>query len=138
MPPIDQIVVFEASMDLVRNLDQRNPIPAEQLEETFRQVHAAMRAMAGLTEEVPTALPRSGPEARPAGVAGHDYLICLEDGTYHRMLKRYLLRSCGLTPDQYRTKWGLPPDAPMVAPAYKDQDDFYRRCFGEEVASAAT
>lgn len=47
-----------------------------------------------------------------------DYLICLEDGKKMKMLKRHLQTSYDLTPEQYRTRWGLPPDYPMVAPNY--------------------
>jgi predicted transcriptional regulator len=47
-----------------------------------------------------------------------DYLVCLEDGKRLKMLKRHLQTSYGLTPDAYRTKWGLPRDYPMVAPSY--------------------
>jgi predicted transcriptional regulator len=48
----------------------------------------------------------------------HDYLICLEDGKKLRSLKRYLRTKYGLSPEEYRTRWGLPADYPMVAPAY--------------------
>ena len=47
-----------------------------------------------------------------------DYIICLEDGKKLKMLKRHLRASYGMTPDEYRAKWGLPPDYPMVAPNY--------------------
>ena len=47
-----------------------------------------------------------------------DYIVCLEDGKKLKMLKRHLMTSYGLTPDAYRTKWGLPPSYPMVAPNY--------------------
>jgi len=47
-----------------------------------------------------------------------DYIICLEDGKKLKMLKRHLKSSYGLSPDEYRTKWGLPSDYPMVAPNY--------------------
>jgi predicted transcriptional regulator len=47
-----------------------------------------------------------------------DYIVCLEDGVRLKTLKRYLFRKYKLTPDQYRSKWGLPPDYPMVAPSY--------------------
>ncbi len=50
-----------------------------------------------------------------------DYLICLEDGKKIKMLKRYLRTSYGLSPDEYRAKWGLGPDYPMVAPNYSKQ-----------------
>ena len=47
-----------------------------------------------------------------------DYIVCLEDGKKLKMLKRHLKTSYGMTPDEYRTKWGLPSDYPMVAPSY--------------------
>ena len=47
-----------------------------------------------------------------------DFIICLEDGKKLRMLKRHLMSTYNMTPDQYRTKWGLPKDYPMVAPNY--------------------
>jgi len=50
-----------------------------------------------------------------------DYIICLEDGKKCKMLKRHLMSSFGLTPDAYRTKWGLPSEYPMVAPNYAKQ-----------------
>ncbi len=50
----------------------------------------------------------------------HDYLVCLNDGRKLRALKRYLWRKYALSPEQYRKKWGLPDDYPMVAPAYSE------------------
>jgi predicted transcriptional regulator len=49
-----------------------------------------------------------------------DYLVCLEDGKKLKMLKRHLKTAYDMTPDQYRERWGLPPDYPMVAPNYAD------------------
>ncbi len=49
-----------------------------------------------------------------------DYIICLEDGKKLKMLKRHLMTAFGMTPDEYRTKWGLPADYPMVAPNYAE------------------
>ncbi len=48
----------------------------------------------------------------------HDYIVCLEDGKKLKMLKRYLRSRYNLSPEDYRRRWGLPPDYPMVAPAY--------------------
>ncbi len=68
----------------------------------------------------------AGPESRAKSAVpveesvAHDYLICLNDGRKLRALKRYLWRKYRLTPEQYRTKWGLPDDYPMVAPAYSE------------------
>jgi len=49
-----------------------------------------------------------------------DYIVCLEDGKKLKMLKRHLMTSFGMTPDEYRAKWGLPADYPMVAPNYAE------------------
>jgi predicted transcriptional regulator len=49
-----------------------------------------------------------------------DYIVCLEDGKKLKMLKRHLMTAYGLTPDEYRAKWGLPADYPMVAPNYAE------------------
>ena len=59
-----------------------------------------------------------------------DYLICLEDGKKFKSLKRHLRTSYGLSPEQYRTKWGLPADYPMVAPAYAAQRSKLAKAIG--------
>ena len=58
------------------------------------------------------------PAVPVADSIGYDFLICLNDGRKLRMLKRYLWRKYGLSPEQYRKKWGLPDDYPMIAPGY--------------------
>lgn len=50
-----------------------------------------------------------------------DYLVCLEDGKKMKMLRRYLMTSYGMTPEQYRKRWGLPRDYPMTAPSYSEK-----------------
>ena len=59
-----------------------------------------------------------------------DYLICLEDGKKMKMLKRHLRTEYNLSPEEYRAKWGLPPDFPMVAPNYAKQKSRYARSIG--------
>ena len=59
-----------------------------------------------------------------------DYIICLEDGQKMMMLKRYIGTRYGLTPQQYREKWGLPSDYPMVAPAYSERRSTLAKQFG--------
>jgi predicted transcriptional regulator len=57
-----------------------------------------------------------------------DHIICLEDGKKLKMLKRHLRSTYNLTPQEYRARWGLPPDYPMVAPAYaKERSDFAKK-----------
>lgn len=89
-------------------------------------------AVAGLIESVYSALAEVGappppPEALPEPAVPvrqsikQDHIICLEDGAKLKMLKRYLMSRYNLTPEQYRARWGLPADYPMVAPDYSDR-----------------
>jgi predicted transcriptional regulator len=59
-----------------------------------------------------------------------DYIVCLEDGRRLKMLKRHLRTTYNLTPDEYRTKWGLPSDYPMVAPNYAKQRSAFAKKIG--------
>jgi len=59
-----------------------------------------------------------------------EYIVCLEDGRKLKMLKRHLRTTYGMTPEQYRAKWGLPPDYPMVAPAYAEKRSEFARAIG--------
>ena len=59
-----------------------------------------------------------------------DYIVCLEDGKKLKMLKRHLMTHYGMTPEQYRTRWGLPSDYPMVAPNYAKQRSALAREIG--------
>ena len=59
-----------------------------------------------------------------------DYIICLEDGKQLKMLKRHLATSYNMTPDEYRVRWGLPPDYPMVAPNYAAQRSSLAKSIG--------
>ncbi|TWB77197.1 MucR family transcriptional regulator [Nitrospirillum amazonense] len=59
-----------------------------------------------------------------------DYIVCLEDGKKLKMLKRHLRTAYGLSPEEYREKWGLPADYPMVAPNYAEQRSGLAKAFG--------
>jgi predicted transcriptional regulator len=59
-----------------------------------------------------------------------DYIVCLEDGKKLKMLKRYLSSRYGLSPEEYRRRWGLPPDYPMVAPSYATRRSEFARQIG--------
>jgi predicted transcriptional regulator len=92
-----------------------NPMTAMDVPGLIASTHAALRsidaARASATREQTPAVPIEDSVAA-------DYLICLNDGQKLRALKRYIHRKYALTPEQYREKWGLPDDYPMVAPAY--------------------
>ena len=94
-----------------------NPTPATEIPALIAQVHAALARLSG------TKIETIAPEAAKPAVSikksiTSDYLVCLEDGKRFKSLKRHLRTQYGMTPEQYRDKWNLPPDYPMVAPNY--------------------
>lgn len=95
----------------------RNAVPADAVPDIIRSVHQALRQLNG---HAVAAAPEERPKpAVPVGRSvQHDYIVCLEDGKKLKMLKRYLRSRYNLSPDDYRRRWGLAPDYPMVAPAY--------------------
>ena len=102
--------------EIVASFAGNNKISPEELVELIRNVH---RAVAGLADGAGAREAERPKPAAPINRSVHtDYIICLEDGKKLKMLKRYLRSNFNLSPDDYRKRWGLPPDYPMVAPAY--------------------
>jgi predicted transcriptional regulator len=94
-----------------------NPLTAPELPVLIASTHAALRSI----DAVPVTAEGGQKPAVPIEESvAHDYLICLNDGQKLRALKRYIYRKYALSPEQYREKWGLPDDYPMVAPAYSE------------------
>jgi len=95
----------------------RNAVTAEAVPDIIRTVHQALTQLTGAAPA-----PQSEERPKPAVPIGrsvqHDYIVCLEDGKKLKMLKRYLRSRYNMSPDDYRRRWGLAPDYPMVAPAY--------------------
>ena len=93
-----------------------NPVPAQELPNLIREVHQSLNAIGA--PPVPVVEARREPAVPVRRSIQPDYLVCLEDGKKLKMLKRHLKTAYNLTPEQYREKWGLPADYPMVAPNY--------------------
>lgn len=110
-------VLIELTADVVSAYVSNNPVPVGELPALIGQVHAALKgtAGAGVSAEEPEV--RKPPVSIRKSVTP-DYIICLEDGKKFKSLKRHLSTHYGLTPEDYRAKWGLPADYPMVAPNY--------------------
>lgn len=79
------------------------------------------RALADLSPAAPAPEPKQEPAVPIRASVKPDHIVCLEDGKKLKMLKRHLMTSYRMTPDDYRAKWGLPKDYPMVAPNYAAQ-----------------
>ena len=115
--------------DIIAAHVKNNPVDAADLPMLIRQVHAALRQAAAPTPPAETTQAAEDPAPEPARQAPAvparksifpDYIICLEDGRKMKTLKRYLRTTYNMTPEQYREKWGLQPDYPMVAPSYAE------------------
>jgi predicted transcriptional regulator len=84
-------------------------------------IHQVYQSLAGIGKVVPPAAERPQPAVSVKRSVHPDYIICLEDGKKLKMLKRHLKTAYNMTPDDYRERWGLGPDYPMVAPNYARQ-----------------
>jgi len=104
--------------DIVSAHVSNNNVTVTDLPLLIQNVHGALNGLGDALVE---------PEVRPEPAVSirssikPDYVVCLEDGKKLKMLKRHLMTHYNLTPDQYRAKWNLPSDYPMVAPNYAEQ-----------------
>ena len=96
-----------------------NSVPASELPALIATTHSAIT---GLGNELPAPMPaeKPAPAVSIKKSITADFLICLEDGKKFKSLKRHLRTAYNMTPEEYRSKWGLPNDYPMVAPAYAE------------------
>ena len=108
---------IELAADLVSAFVSNNPVPAAELPALIGNVHAALNKVASGTTAQPVEEPKA-PAVSVKKSVQPDYLVCLEDGKRFKSLKRHLRTVYDLTPEQYRAKWGLAHDYPMVAPSY--------------------
>jgi predicted transcriptional regulator len=120
--------VLRLSADIVAAYVARNAVGPGALSELLRQVYDSLT---GLGEPPPLApSPRQRPAVPISRSIQHDHIVCLEDGKQLKMLKRYLRSRFDLSPEEYRRKWGLPPDYPMVAPAYAERRSTFAKQIG--------
>ncbi|MCR5880335.1 MucR family transcriptional regulator [Phenylobacterium sp. J367] len=96
----------------------RNAVAAEAVPDIIRSVHQTLEGLSRGTTAPPQPEERPKPAVPIGRSVQHDYIVCLEDGKRLKMLKRYLRSRYNMSPDDYRRRWGLQPDYPMVAPAY--------------------
>lgn len=107
--------LMELTADIVSAFVQNNAVPVTGLPDLISSVNTTLRNLGRpkIVEQPPLA-----PAVNPKRSVFPDYIVCLEDGKKFKSLKRHLRTDFGLTPDEYRAKWGLPRDYPMVAPNY--------------------
>ncbi|WP_376087522.1 MucR family transcriptional regulator [Roseomonas sp. CCTCC AB2023176] len=95
-----------------------NPVPLAELSSLIENVHRTLSGLGRPVETPPPARPEPAVPVKKSVTP--EYLVCLEDGKKLKMLKRHLKTAYNMTPEQYRERWGLPPDYPMVAPKYAE------------------
>jgi predicted transcriptional regulator len=104
--------------DIVAAHVSNNSVAVNDLPTLIQNVHAALSGISN-TATAPEARPE--PKVSIRSSVKPDYIVCLEDGKKLKMLKRHLMTHYNMTPEQYRQKWGLSADYPMVAPNYAEQ-----------------
>ena len=108
--------IIEMTADIVSAFVSNNSVPATEVPALIQSVH---RALSGVSTapEVIEAAPRE-PAVPVKKSVNPDFIVCLEDGRKFKSLKRHLRTKYNMSPEEYRAKWGLPKDYPMVAPNY--------------------
>lgn len=120
--------MLHMTTDMVSAYLGNNMLQAAQIPDVIKTVYSSL-------QEISKAGAGGEKEAQKPAVAIRrsvtpDFIICLEDGKKLKMLKRHLRTTYNLTPDEYRAKWGLSPDYPMVAPNYAKQRSDFAKSIG--------
>jgi predicted transcriptional regulator len=130
----DDLIKFAS--EIVAAYVSNNPTPISELPGMIRSIHATLGGLSGGgSAEITTA---QKPAVTVKKSVTPEYIVCLEDGKKLKMLKRYLRSRYGLSPEEYRSKWGLPADYPMVAPNYAAQRSEFAKKIGLGRGAPAT
>ena len=107
---------IELTADIVSAYVSNNSVAAAEIPALINQVHGALLRVSNGQSDIPTEPLKPAVPVKKS--IAPDYIVCLEDGKKFKSLKRHLRTQYNMTPEQYREKWALPPDYPMVAPNY--------------------
>ena len=114
---LSKINYIELAADIVSAYVSNNSVPTAELPSLIGEIHSALvRVSAGAP--IPVVVEPQKPAVTPKKSISNDFLICLEDGKKFKSLKRHLRTHYNLSPEEYREKWKLDADYPMVAPNY--------------------
>ena len=118
---IDNAQLVMMTSQLVSAYVANNPVSVTDVIQMIGEVHASLKTVSGAPEPKARATEKPKPAVPVRKSVTDDFIICLEDGKQFKSLKRHLASNYNMTPDDYRQKWGLPEDYPMVAPSYAKQ-----------------
>jgi len=107
---------IELAADIVSAYVSNNSVPASDLPSLINDVHSALLRVTAGTVITPSEAPKPAVPTKKS--ITNEFIVCLEDGRKFKSLKRHLRTQYNMSPDEYREKWNLPPDYPMVAPNY--------------------
>lgn len=113
-----QETLITLTADIVAAHVSNNSVAVSDLPQLISNVHNALKGLGGPVAEPEV---KQEPAVSIRASIKPDYIVCLEDGKKLKMLKRHLMTHYKMTPEQYRAKWNLPADYPMVAPNYAEQ-----------------
>ena len=130
----DELIKF--ATDIVAAYVSNNPTPISEIPGMIKSIHATLGSLSGMAGQNMPTTQKPAVTVKKSVTPG--YIVCLEDGKKLKMLKRYLRSRYGLTPEEYRTKWGLPADYPMVAPDYAAQRSEFAKKIGLGRTAPAT
>jgi predicted transcriptional regulator len=116
------------TVDIVSAYVGNNSVPANQVPEVINSVYASLAAIDSSANSGENSTVKPAVPVRRSITP--DYIVCLEDGKKLKMLKRHLRAAFGLSPEEYRAKWNLPTDYPMVAPNYAKQRSNFAKQIG--------
>ena len=120
--------LLRMTADVVSAYVGNNLLPSGKIPEVINTVYGSLNGINGSGAGSRAETPKAAVPIRKSVTP--DFIICLEDGKKLKMLKRHLRTTYSMTPDEYRVKWGLSPDYPMVAPNYSAQRSVFAKKIG--------
>ncbi|WP_448203456.1 MucR family transcriptional regulator [Azospirillum sp. sgz302134] len=120
--------LLRMTAEIVSAYVSKNVLPAQQIPEVINTVYSSLTGLNSQPREIPTEPLKPAVPIRKSVTP--EYIVCLEDGKKLKMLKRHLRSTYNMSPDEYRARWGLPPDYPMVAPNYAAQRSEFAKRIG--------
>ncbi len=120
--------LLRMTADIVSAYVSKNVLPAQQIPEVINTVYSSLTGLNTQPREIPSEPLKPAVPIRKSVTP--EYIVCLEDGKKLKMLKRHLRSTYNMSPDEYRARWGLPPDYPMVAPNYAAQRSEFAKRIG--------
>lgn len=127
-PDVADNALLRMTADIVSAYVSKNVLPAQQISDVINTVFSSLSGLNAAPREVSSEPLKPAVPIRKSVTP--EYIVCLEDGKKLKMLKRHLRSTYNMSPDEYRSRWGLPADYPMVAPNYAAQRSEFAKRIG--------